>query len=472
MLHAALVLIQILLATHPRRANPWHARTARLTRPHIRWTLNQGSGRGSGRLPGDKGGRRGGESLPPLLVDFEGRAFDSLSFDSEGRRERLEARRFVMAEGFDGGVDDGGVGSMIGDLDGAPYVRPPVTVRKLQPSQVLEVHSNGSQRQMRTDYASILQQLQLSVRDLRMLRSHAAEIVVHQNRIVYDVGDLKGVIFNNRVVLLEAQREAARSLHRSIKKHVQQINGRAASTTASTFALSVFEVVLEETTSGFEHSFLRLETAIKSVLPTLTDPSAKEGGRMTALSRMLPLENALSSLRLRVRRVNAILEQLLESTDDIEGLCELSSGNSTCTEGEYALTEIAIEAYSSRLEFLGDQIDSLTDFIGTARNSLEIALDSERNRMARLELYASMLSLPLAGIGAVAGIFGMNLRSGVEEATRMFGIVTGLTLVISFAAFGVCWRRYHESTVSQGRQVLDAQRAPCVIPPPTHTHRR
>mmetsp|Transcript_30052 Transcript_30052/g.68901 ORF Transcript_30052/g.68901 Transcript_30052/m.68901 type:complete len:367 (-) Transcript_30052:272-1372(-) len=290
-----------------------------------------------------------------------------------------------------------------------------------------------------------------------MLRSHAAEIVVHQNRIVYDVGDLKGVIFNNRVVLLEAQREAARSLHRSIKKHVQQINGRAASTTASTFALSVFEVVLEETTSGFEHSFLRLETAIKSVLPTLTDPSAKEGGRMTALSRMLPLENALSSLRLRVRRVNAILEQLLESTDDIEGLCELSSGNSTCTEGEYALTEIAIEAYSSRLEFLGDQIDSLTDFIGTARNSLEIALDSERNRMARLELYASMLSLPLAGIGAVAGIFGMNLRSGVEEATRMFGIVTGLTLVISFAAFGVCWRRYHESTVSQGRQVLDAQ---------------
>lgn len=72
----------------------------------------------------------------------------------------------------------------------------------------------------------------------------------------------------------------------------------------------VFEVVLEETTSGFEHAFHRLETAIRSVLPTLTDPSAKEGGRMTALSRMLPLENALSSLRLRVRRVNAILEQV------------------------------------------------------------------------------------------------------------------------------------------------------------------
>jgi len=206
---------------------------------------------------------------------------------------------------------------------------------------------------------------------------------------------------------------------------------------------------------------------------------------MTALSRMLPLENALSSLRLRVRRVNAILEQLLESTDDIEGLCELSNGQPrrvggngavggvggvggtessgrgaggpSCTEADFALTEIAIEAYSSRLEFLADQIDSLTDFIGTARNSLEIALDSERNRMARLELYASMLSLPLAGIGAVAGIFGMNLRSGFEEAAHMFALVTGITVVIAMAAFSVCWVRYHEHNLSQGRQVLDAQ---------------
>ena len=42
-----------------------------------------------------------------------------------------------------------------------------------------------------------------------MLRSHAAEIVVHQSRIVYDLGELKGCIFRDRVVLLEAQREAA-----------------------------------------------------------------------------------------------------------------------------------------------------------------------------------------------------------------------------------------------------------------------
>lgn len=184
-------------------------------------------------------------------------------------------------------------------------------------------------------------------------------------------------------------------------------------------------MVLEETTNGFEHSFGRLETTIKAVMPSLTDPSARETGRMTALSRMLPLENALSSLRLRVRRVNAILEQvracgwvggwvcvrvcvrpprglsltrvlapslatrvfagvappppwlvcarpgssqLLESTDDIEGLCVLSAGKGAgrggdngggggcCSEAEYALTEIAIEAYSSRLEFLGDEV--------------------------------------------------------------------------------------------------------------------
>lgn len=37
-----------------------------------------------------------------------------------------------------------------------------------------------------------------------------------------------------------------------------------------------------------------------------------------------------------------------------------------------------------------------------------------------------MLSLPLAGIGAVAGIFGMNLRSGLEEAAHVFALVSGV----------------------------------------------
>lgn len=204
-------------------------------------------------------------------------------------------------------------------------------------------------------------------------------------------------------------------------------------------------------------AFRRLSHAIGQVLPALTDPSAREAARMTALSRMLPLENALSSLRVRVRRLNAILEQLLECSDDIEGLCAVSSGRGTCTPPEFALCEIAIEAYSSRLEFLGDEIDSLTESISTARNSLELALDSERNRMARIELLASLLSVPLASIGAVAGIFGMNLKSGIEEASKWFLGVTVTTVLLSFSAFALFYRRYLSTTVNQARQVEDVQ---------------
>lgn len=319
-------------------------------------------------------------------------------------------------------------------------------------SKVLEIAATGDQRHMRADYASILQQLELSVRDLRMLRSNAAEIVVHDTRVVFDLGELKGCIFSDRVVILEAQREAGKALAKALADHISEhpVN-------TSAFALSAFEVVLEETTSNLEMYFTRLSRAIDSVLPALTDPSSREARRMAALSRMLPLENALSSLRLRVRRVNAILEQLLESADDIEGLCELSTGANACAGSDFALCEIAIEAYSSRLEALGDEIDSITDSIATARSSLEIALDTERNRMARMELYAALVSLPLASIGAVAGIFGMNLRSGMEEAAGVFAAVTLVTVLISFLALAACWRSFHDHGLRQGREVLDAQ---------------
>mmetsp|Transcript_20354 Transcript_20354/g.54800 ORF Transcript_20354/g.54800 Transcript_20354/m.54800 type:complete len:525 (+) Transcript_20354:145-1719(+) len=351
------------------------------------------------------------------------------------------------------------------DLDATTPSPPTAEVRmadvvraRMPPSQVLEITRTGAQRRMRTDYATILQQLQLSVRDLRMLRSNAAEVIVHPSRVVFDLGELKGCIYNDRLVLLESQREGAQALARQVLSHIHPENGaKHPANVQQAFGLSVFESVLEECTASFEQSFLRLRGAISRVLPTLTEPGAREDSRMCALSRMLPLENSLSSLRLRVRRVNAILEQLLDSEDDIEGLCGVSSGRKECSPPEYALTEIAIEAFSSRLEALLDQIDSLTEGISTARNSLEIALDAERNRIARLELYTSLFSLPLAGVGAVAGIFGMNLTSGLEEAAHLFWGVTVGTVTVAFAAFTVCLRRYHRSAVTQGRQVLDAQ---------------
>ena len=48
---------------------------------------------------------------------------------------------------------------------------------------------------------------------------------------------------------------------------------------------------------------------------------------------------------------------------------------------------------------------------------LELTLDNERNRIARLELFLSMAALALAASACVSGFFGMNLVSGYATNT-------------------------------------------------------
>lgn len=165
---ALAVLAQLLLvAGRPPCGGLIHARSSRVKRPAIRWSAFRAGWGQRGHAPSPLAD---GPALGKLLVELEGRKVlmsDQLALEPEWN---ASAAGSVLA--------------------GSARAAAAVSTR-LPPSQVLELHANGSQRQMRTDYASILQQLQLSVRDLRMLRSHAAEIVVHESRIVYDLGELK-----------------------------------------------------------------------------------------------------------------------------------------------------------------------------------------------------------------------------------------------------------------------------------------
>ena len=56
---------------------------------------------------------------------------------------------------------------------------------------------------------------------------------------------------------------------------------------------------------------------------------------------------------------------------------------------------------------------------------LELTLDNERNRIARLELLLNMAGISLGACSAIGGFFGMNVVNGVENLPGIFAIVTG-----------------------------------------------
>ena len=99
--------------------------------------------------------------------------------------------------------------------------------------------------------------------------------------------------------------------------------------------------------------------------------------------------------------MSTVLEEVLENEDDLRDMClTLLHNNESAFEDEEDMTEeeedavelveTLIDVYDARLDGLLDRIEQLTSNIETTQGVLELTLDNERNRIARLELLLSM----------------------------------------------------------------------------------
>ena len=86
---------------------------------------------------------------------------------------------------------------------------------------------------------------------------------------------------------------------------------------------------------------------------------------------------------------------------------------------------------------------------------LELTLDNERNRIARLELLLSMAGLSVGTCSAVSGFFGMNLLSGVESTAGLFVFVTGISILLTGSLFVTCWRQFRSISRRQRDRLMD-----------------
>jgi magnesium transporter len=89
---------------------------------------------------------------------------------------------------------------------------------------------------------------------------------------------------------------------------------------------------------------------------------------------------------------------------------------------------VQVEHLLGRLAHLEQQVDATEDLVN-------IDLDSRRNMLVALDLLVTSITLMLTLVTAVAGVFGMNLKSGLEDADGAF---TGVTVVSFLLGAVVC----------------------------------
>ena len=121
-----------------------------------------------------------------------------------------------------------------------------------------------------------------------------------------------------------------------------------------------------------------------------------------------------------VRRARRSLRACAEPTESTEPQPDLNL---------HTDVELVIESYFRRFEDFYSEAFALRKNIEVTQDTLELSLDEFRNRLIRINVHAAMATVGLAISTTVAGFFGMNLVSGLEEAPQMFWYVMGSAVV-------------------------------------------
>merc|ERR1719321_2242679 len=175
-----------------------------------------------------------------------------------------------------------------------------------------------------TSIRSMIGRKKLASRDVRLLRSNTPVLAARDGYIIFDLGDLRGILQPDRVTLMPARSEdesSAAHLAAEIQRRLTDADGDG-----QPFEVRVLESILEQVYSVIEETLQRLSFLVKGTLGELTSPSESsfddlENRREAALGRLLPLRISLSSLQARSRRLTVLLDEVLDSEDDVSDMC-------------------------------------------------------------------------------------------------------------------------------------------------------
>jgi magnesium transporter len=97
--------------------------------------------------------------------------------------------------------------------------------------------------------------------------------------------------------------------------------------------------------------------------------------------------------------------------------------------------EDLFETYFTHIDSTFRNLEQLNEYIDDMEDLIEIELDSKRNQLIKLELLLTTGTLCLSGFGVVVGVFGMNIRNGLEGSQSSFELVIVFSVIGSVLTF-------------------------------------
>ncbi|XP_058197624.1 magnesium transporter MRS2-11, chloroplastic [Rhododendron vialii] len=316
--------------------------------------------------------------------------------------------------------------------------------------EVVEVKSNGMVSTRKINRRHLLKSSGLRPRDIRSvdpslwLTNTMPSLLVRENAILLNLGSLRAIAMQESVFIFNYNRKGGKAFIDTLLPRLNPKNMSGGPSMA--FELEVVEAALHSRIQRLEHRLMDLEPRVQALLEVLPN-------RLTAdiLEQLRISKQTLVELDSKAGALKQMLLDILEDSHEIRLICimgrncTLRKGNDDmeCSvplekqiaEEEEEEIEMLLENYLQRCESCHGQAERLLDSAKEMEDSIAVNLSSRRLEVSRVELLLQVGTFCVAVGALVAGIFGMNLKSYLEEHVFAFWLTTAGIIFGAVIAF-------------------------------------
>ncbi|KAL2331975.1 hypothetical protein Fmac_019556 [Flemingia macrophylla] len=316
--------------------------------------------------------------------------------------------------------------------------------------EVVEVRSNGKVSTRKINRRHLLKSSGLRPRDIRsvdpslFMTNSMPALLVREYAILLNLGSLRAIAMQDCVLIFDNNRIGGKAFLDTLLPRLNPKNNNGGP--SMPFEIEVVEAALLSRIQRLEQRLMDLEPRVQALLEALPN-------RLTGdiLEQLRISKQTLVELGSKAGALRQMLLDLLEDPHEIRRICimgrncTLNKGNNVmeCSvplekqiaEEEEEEIEMLLENYLQRCESCHGQAERLLDSAREMEDSIAVSLSSRRLEVSRVELLLQVGTFCVAIGALVAGIFGMNLKSYLEEHVFAFWLTTAGIIVGGIIAF-------------------------------------
>ncbi|CAD6578699.1 MAG: magnesium ion transporter [Tremellales sp. Tagirdzhanova-0007] len=282
--------------------------------------------------------------------------------------------------------------------------------------------------------------------DLRKLDSLTPNLVplilTRRTCILISMLHIRALIKPDRVVIFDTAGTVESEVQRRFKWHLERhvraglkIGAEESEEEGLSYEHRALESILVAAANALEEEMVFSRQLVQKLLADLEDDIDRDN-----LKRLLHYSRRMVGFQSRARYVKQAVDELLESDEDLSAMYLTSRAQGqTRALHDHEQLELLLESFAKQVEEIVSEVETTVANMNSTQEIAELMLDSGRNALLALDVKISIATLGVGSGALIAGMFGMNLATDLEQHPHAFLIVSGAAsvLAIVIVAYGL-----------------------------------